>query len=92
MKVNTESTANIKGEGKSLEEVDTFAYLRSGVDTTGGTEGDIKARIGKARGAFVMLNKILKDRTISINTKFIIFSIPMSNMCSTMAVRLGKQQ
>ena len=31
-----------------------------------GTEGDIKARIGKARGAFVMLNKIWKDRTRTI--------------------------
>ena len=68
MKVKTESTANIKVEGKSLEEVDTFTYLGSGVGTTEGTEEDIKARIGKARGAFVMLNKIWKDRAISLNT------------------------
>ena len=74
MKVKTESTANIKVEGKSLEEVDTFTYLGSGVGTTGGTEEDIKARIGKARGAFVMLNKIWKDRTISLNTKLRIFN------------------
>ena len=74
MKVKTESTANIRVEGRNLEEVDTFTYLGSGVGTTGGTEEDIKARIGKARGAFVMLNKIWKDRTISLNTKLRIFN------------------
>ena len=45
-----------------MEEVDTFTYLGSGVGMTGGTEEDIKPRIGKA---FVMLNKICKNRTIS---------------------------
>ena len=46
MKVKSDSTANVTVEGKRLDEVDTFTYLGSGVDTTGGTEEDIKARIG----------------------------------------------
>ena len=41
-----------------MNEVDTFTYLRSGVGTTVGTEKDLKASIGKARGAFVMLNNL----------------------------------
>ena len=55
-----------------MEDVETFTYFGSGVGTTLGTEKDIKARIGKARGFFVLLNKILKDMSISLNTKFII--------------------
>ena len=74
MEVKTDSTANITVEGKSLDDVDTFTYLGSGATTTGRTEENIKPRIGKARGAFVMLNKILKDRTISLNTKIRMFN------------------
>ena len=51
------------------------------MDTTGVTEEDVNARISKARGAFVMLNKIWRDRTISLNTKLRIFN---SNVKSTL--------
>ena len=44
MKVNTDSKTTITVEGKSLEEVDTFNYLGSGVDTSICTEEEIKAR------------------------------------------------
>ena len=57
--MKTESTATIKVEGKILE-VDTFTYLGSGMGKTGGTEEDIKARIGKASGEFMMINIIWK--------------------------------
>ena len=56
MKVNTESTATIIVEGKSLEEVDTFTYL----------EEDRKARIGKTRRAFVILNNISLNKKLRI--------------------------
>ena len=68
MKVKTDSTDAIQVDGKNLEQVDIFTYLVSGVDPTGGTEEDIKARIGKARGSFVLLYKIWKDRNISLRT------------------------
>ena len=71
--------------------IETFSYLGSGVGTTGGTEVGIKASIGKARGDFVMLNKIWKDRTISLKTKLRIFNSIVS-LCSTMIVKCGKQK
>ena len=60
MKVKTDSTATITIERKSLEEVDTFTNLGSRVGTQIGTEEDIKSRIDKAKGAFVVLNKNLE--------------------------------
>jgi len=36
-----------------LEEVDAFSYLGSVVDKQGGTDVNVRARIGKARAAFV---------------------------------------
>ena len=38
--------------GEPIEEVDLFIYLGSIVDTSGGTDADIKARKGKTRIAF----------------------------------------
>ena len=40
----------------------------------GGTEDDVKARIGKARTTFNILNKIWKTHNISLNTKLKIFN------------------
>ena len=45
------------GRGSS-EEVDHFAYLGSVADTQGGTETDVKARIGKAMVAFLQMRII----------------------------------
>ena len=56
-------------KNQALEEVNTFTYLGSVVDEVGGTEADIKARISKARFAFISLGKVWKDRTISTKTK-----------------------
>ena len=40
-----------------LEEVKIFTYLGSIVNNHGGTGADVKARIGKARVAFLQLKK-----------------------------------
>ena len=40
-----------------LEEVENFTYLGSIVNNLGGTDSDVKARIGKARVAFLQLKK-----------------------------------
>ena len=74
MKVNAKSTSHICMNGNILEEVDTFRYLGSIVDKNGGTDEDVKARIGKARTAFVMLGKIWKASNISIKTKLKLFN------------------
>ena len=61
-------------EGTPLEEVDVFCYLGSMTDGKGGTEADIKARIGKARAAFTQLGKVWRARKISRKTKLRLFN------------------
>ena len=73
-------TVNITGNteiilgGKVLEEVDCFVYLGSIIDKQGGTDNDVKARISKARTAFLMLAKIWSSREYSIQTKIRLFN------------------
>ena len=52
LRASTTNEEAIVLEGKSLGEVDSFSYLGSILDKTGGTEVDIKARIGKVQLAF----------------------------------------
>ena len=72
--VNTIKEPAIVVNQEKLEEVDSFVYLGSVIDRKGGTEADIKSRIGKARTAFIALNKIWKDRKISLRTKLRLFN------------------
>ena len=44
------------------------------MDTNGGTDSDVRDRIGKARAAFIVCNKIWKSRKCSIPTKLRIFN------------------
>ena len=44
------------------------------MDTNGGTDSDVRARIGKARAAMIVLNKIWKPRDISISIKLCVFN------------------
>ena len=52
-----------------MKEVESFVYLGSVIDQQGGTDRDVTARVGKARGAFVMLKKVWASREISLETK-----------------------
>ena len=74
LKTGTEKQKEVTVEGKPLEEVTSFTYLGSIVDTTGGTEADIKARIGKARTAFIQLQKVWKANKLSLKTKLRLFN------------------
>nr|CAH8838004.1 unnamed protein product [Trichobilharzia regenti] len=60
--------------GKNLKETTSFTYLGSIVSTTGGTDEDIKARIGKARQAFITLKSVWRSTAISIKNKIRIFN------------------
>ncbi|VDO98513.1 unnamed protein product [Schistosoma curassoni] len=40
-------------DGETLEDVESFTYLESIIDEQGGSDADVKARIGKARVAFL---------------------------------------
>ena len=59
-RINNANQAAIVVNNKRLEEVDSFVYLGSVTDRRGGTEADIKARIGKARTAFLSINNFGK--------------------------------
>ena len=72
MKANTKNNNPITMNGEPLKE--TFTYLGSTINKNGGTEEDVKARIQKARVAFIMLRKIRRAKQIKTNTKLRIFN------------------
>ena len=74
LKIDTTQKERVTIGGNSLEEVESFCYLGSIIDTEGGTEAEIKSRIGKAQAAFTSLNKIWRTRDISLRTKLRIFN------------------
>ena len=56
-------------DGEALEDVESFRYLGSIVDTRGWAEADVKTRISKARAAFHILRIVWKSRIIGKTTK-----------------------
>jgi len=74
LKSNARSNEPVKVRDTNLEEVSSFTYLGSIVDSNGGSESDIASRIGKARGAFAMLEKIWREGKISLRTKLRLFN------------------
>ncbi|KAK7107318.1 hypothetical protein V1264_015265 [Littorina saxatilis] len=73
-KTNAPNNTPITVEGSALEEVDSFTYLGSILDKQGGTDADVKTRIGKARAAFHQLKKIWGSSEVSITTKIRVFN------------------
>ena len=55
MKANTKNNNPIALEAEPLEETHSFTYLGNTIN--GGTEEKVKARIQKARVAFIMLKQ-----------------------------------
>ena len=74
LRMSTCNREEITLDRKPIEEVDSFCYLGSILDKEGGTEADIKSRIGKAQAVFTSLNKIWKGKELSIRTKLRIFN------------------
>ena len=74
MRGNTDNINPISLGETALEDVEKFTYLGSIVDVKGGTDADIKARIGKARTAFCILYKVWTSKVISRRTKIRIFN------------------
>ncbi|VDP52259.1 unnamed protein product [Schistosoma curassoni] len=58
LKHNTENSHPITLDSETLEDVESFTYLGSIIDEQGGSDADVKARIGKARVAFLQLKNI----------------------------------
>ena len=57
-----------------MEIVESFTYLGSIIDGKGGTEADVRTRIGKPRTAFANLSNVWKASKISISTKIRLFN------------------
>ena len=74
MKMNTPNTDPVILSGERLEEVDSFTYLGSIINIQGGTDADVKSRIGKARTAFVMLRNIWNSTKLQTRTKLRFFN------------------
>ncbi|KAL0838884.1 hypothetical protein ABMA28_016906 [Loxostege sticticalis] len=52
--------------------VEDFVYLGSSISNKGGTEGEIRRRIGMAKSAMTQLEKVWKDRNVLNKTKIYI--------------------
>ncbi|VDP37146.1 unnamed protein product [Schistosoma margrebowiei] len=74
LRYNTACTNSITIDGKDLKDVKTFTYLGSIIDEQGGSDADVKARIGKARAAYLKLRNIWNSKQLSTNTKVRIFN------------------
>ncbi|VDO68075.1 unnamed protein product [Schistosoma margrebowiei] len=74
LKYNTESTNPVTRDGESVIEVKAFTYLVSIIDEQGGSDADVKARIGKARTTFLQLWNISNSKQLSTNIKVTIFN------------------
>jgi hypothetical protein len=73
-KTNASNETPITVQGEALEEVDSFTYLGSILDKQGGTDADVRTRIGKARAAFHQLKNTWGSSEISITTKIRLFN------------------
>ena len=71
MRVNARNNEAITVNGLALEDVEKFNYLEATVSKQGGGEEDLKerARLGKARGGFMKLNRVWNSSSVSRKTK-----------------------
>ncbi|VDP40423.1 unnamed protein product [Schistosoma curassoni] len=74
LRYNTTCNSRITIDGEDLEDVKSFTYLSSIIDEHGGSDADVKARIGKARAAYSQLKNIWNSKQLSTNTKVRIFN------------------
>ncbi|VDO68158.1 unnamed protein product [Schistosoma margrebowiei] len=74
LKFKAEYNNPITLDGETLENVESFTYLGSIIDEQGGSDLDVKARIGKARTAFLQLKNIWNSKQLSTNIKVRIFN------------------
>ncbi|VDO49490.1 unnamed protein product [Schistosoma margrebowiei] len=84
LKFKAENSNPITLDGETLEDVESFTYLvSSSIDEQGGSDADVKARIGKARVAFLQLKNIWNSKQLSTNIKVTIFNTNVKTVSST---------
>ena len=69
LRLNTTNNENVQIAEQDIEDVESFVYLGAYISKSGGTEEDIKARLGKARAAYSKLDKIWKSSKFTYKTK-----------------------
>ncbi|VDP75281.1 unnamed protein product [Schistosoma mattheei] len=74
LQYNTAHNNRITLDGEALEDVKVFTYLGSIIDEHGGSDADVKVRIGKARAAYLRLQNIWNSKQLSTNNKVTIFN------------------
>ena len=79
LRLNTSNTEKVQVDGQDIEEVESFVYLGANVSNEGGTEGDMKARLGKARVAYNKLEKFWKNSQF---TKFGLCACVQAKYCT----------
>jgi hypothetical protein len=84
----TTTTERLSIDGKEIEQVDSFTYLRSILTSDGGSE--VRVRVRKANGAFIQLYPIRKSKIISKIKKIHIFNTNVKSVllyaCETLNV------
>ncbi|VDO91151.1 unnamed protein product [Schistosoma margrebowiei] len=83
LKFKVENNNPVTLDGETLKDVEYFTYLGSIIDEQGGSDADVKARIGKARTAFLQLKNIWNSKQLSININVRIFSTNTKAVSST---------
>ena len=84
MRIKNESENGVSVMSGPIEEVSEFTYIGSVVSKTGGTEEAVKLKLGRARVAFRMMDKVWTSNVYSRRTIEII-----QLECETMARKLG---
>ncbi|VDO65636.1 unnamed protein product [Schistosoma margrebowiei] len=72
LKFKEEKSNPVTLDGETLEDVESFTHLI--IDEQGGSDADVKARIGKARVAFLQSKNIWNSKQLSTNIKVRIFN------------------
>ncbi|VDP32511.1 unnamed protein product [Schistosoma margrebowiei] len=75
LKYNSENSIPTTLDDETLGVVKSFTYLGSIIDDQGGSNADVKVRIGKVRAAFLQLKNIWNSKQLSTNIKVTIFNI-----------------
>ncbi|VDP85704.1 unnamed protein product [Schistosoma mattheei] len=62
LKFKAENSNPVTLDVETLEDVESFTYLGSSIDEQGGSDADVKARIGKARFAFLQMKNNMERK------------------------------
>ncbi len=67
--MSSEEIEEFELDGEKLEIVQDFLFLGAKIEDSGSSEGELLRRFALGRAAMIGLNKIWKDKDITITTK-----------------------